>query len=162
LDNIVPYISGEEGKIMNEAKKILGVVVAEESGSVGLSLSNVKISATCTRVPVIDGHTACVSVRFAQRPPPSIKDIKAAFREYASEAITIGCPSAPRRAVVVMEEEDRPQPRLDRDTEGGYSVSVGRVREDESGVFDVLFISLSHNSMLISRFVISVKVLVII
>jgi aspartate-semialdehyde dehydrogenase len=68
------------------------------------------------------------------------------MREYVSEAQKLGCPSAPQNAILVMEQADRPQPRLDRDTPKGYTVSVGRIREDESGIFDIKFVALSHNS----------------
>jgi aspartate-semialdehyde dehydrogenase len=68
------------------------------------------------------------------------------MREYTTEAQTLGCPSAPKNALVVMDEPDRPQPRLDRETDRGYAVSVGRIREDESGIFDLKFVALSHNS----------------
>jgi aspartate-semialdehyde dehydrogenase len=68
------------------------------------------------------------------------------MRDYVSDAQILGCPSAPLSAIMVMEEPDRPQPRLDRDTQRGYSVSVGRIREDESGIFDITFVALSHNS----------------
>jgi aspartate-semialdehyde dehydrogenase len=96
----------------------------------------------------LDGHTAIVSLTFARRPAPSAEDVKAALRSYVSEAQRLGCPSAPEQAIVVMEEPDRPQPRLDRETERGYAVSVGRVREDEGGVFDVKFVALSHNTVI--------------
>ncbi len=68
------------------------------------------------------------------------------MREYVSDAQILGCPSAPQNAILVMDEQDRPQPRLDRETQGGYTVSVGRIREDESGLFDIKFVALSHNS----------------
>jgi aspartate-semialdehyde dehydrogenase len=70
------------------------------------------------------------------------------MKEYVSEAQTLGCPSAPQRAIVVMDEPDRPQPRLDRETDRGYSVSVGRIREDSSGIFDIQFVALSHNTII--------------
>jgi aspartate-semialdehyde dehydrogenase len=143
IDNVVPYISGEEDKLQPEAQKILGSVNGEVTGFVAQSM---KISAACNRVPVLDGHTACVSLKFQQRPPPSAEEVKEALREYISEAQTLGCPSAPDKAIIVMEEPDRPQPRLDRETDRGYAVSVGRVREDESGIFDIMFVALSHNS----------------
>jgi hypothetical protein len=108
--------------------------------------STLKVSAACNRVAVLDGHTACVSLRFAKRPPPSAEEVKQAMREYTTEAQTLGCPSAPSSALVVMDEPDRPQPRLDRETDRGYAVSVGRIREDESGIFDLKFVALSHNS----------------
>ena len=110
--------------------------------------SDLKISAACNRVPVLDGHTACVSLRFRNRPPPSAQKVKEAMRSYVPEAQKLGCPSAPENAIFVFDEDDRPQPRLDRNLERGYIVSVGRVREDESGAFDIKFVALSHNSKL--------------
>jgi aspartate-semialdehyde dehydrogenase len=143
IDNVVPFISGEEDKLETEASKILGGVNDNVTGFVDQPL---KISAACNRVPVLDGHTACVSLRFQRRPPPSAEEVKQAMREYVSDAQKLGCPSAPKNAIVVMEAPDRPQPRLDRETDRGYAVSVGRVREDESGIFDIKFVALSHNS----------------
>lgn len=144
LDNIVPFISGEEDKLGSEAQKILGSINREATAFE--NQSSLKISAACNRVPVLDGHTACVSLRFARRPPPAATEVKQAMREYVSEAQIIGCPSAPENAIVVFDEDDRPQPRLDRDIQRGYTVSVGRVREDDSGIFDIKFVALSHNS----------------
>ena len=146
LDNVVPFISGEEDKLETEAQKILGAVNAEVTGF--NHQSDLKISAACNRVPVLDGHTACVSLRFKNRdgPKPTAEAVKKALREYVSEAQKLGCPSAPEPSILVMEEEDRPQPRLDRNTQNGYTVSVGRVRVDESGIFDLKFVALSHNS----------------
>lgn len=145
LDNVVPFISGEEDKLESEAMKILGKVNAEVTG---FKDQHLKVSAACNRVAVLDGHTACVSLKFAKRPAPSAEEVKQAMREYVCEAQTLGCPSAPKNAIVVMDEPDRPQPRLDRDTDRGYAVSVGRIREDESGIFDLKFVALSHNSKL--------------
>ncbi|KAK4998916.1 aspartate-semialdehyde dehydrogenase [Elasticomyces elasticus] len=146
IDNIVPFISGEEDKLETEAQKILGSVNASVTGFE--DQSTLKISAACNRVPVIDGHTACVSLRFARRPPPSAEEVKQAMREYVSDAQKLGCPSAPQNAILIMEEPDRPQPRLDRETDRGYAVSVGRVRQDESGIFDIKFVALSHNTVI--------------
>jgi aspartate-semialdehyde dehydrogenase len=143
IDNVVPFISGEEDKLETEAQKILGTVNGDITGFVDQTL---KVSAHCNRVPVLDGHTACVSLRFKNKPAPSAEEVKTAMREYVSEAQKLGCPSAPKNAIVVMEEPDRPQPRLDRETDRGYAVSVGRIREDESGIFDLKFVALSHNS----------------
>lgn len=143
IDNVVPFISGEEDKLETEAQKILGGVNGDVTGFVDQPM---KISAACNRVPVLDGHTACVSLRFQKRPPPSAEEVKQAMREYVSEAQTLGCPSAPAKAIAVMDEPDRPQPRLDRETDRGYAVSVGRIREDETGIFDIKFVALSHNS----------------
>ncbi|KAF7561442.1 hypothetical protein G7046_g2707 [Stylonectria norvegica] len=146
MDNVVPFISGEEDKLETEARKILGAVdaarttVTEQAG--------LRVSAACNRVPVMDGHTACVSLRFERQPPPSAAECRDALRRYTCEAQTLGCPSAPNPPIKVfdVDEPDRPQPRLDRDLGRGYTVSVGRVREDESGIFDLKFVALSHNS----------------
>ena len=161
IDNVVPFISGEEDKLEIEAQKILGNVNHELTGFVD---HQIKVSASCnryqspnfdflgfqayiiTRVPVLDGHLACVDLNFQRKPPPSIEEVKDAMTSYVSDAQTLQCPSAPRRAIVVMEEPDRPQPRLDRETDKGYSVSVGRIRKDPSGIWDLKFVALSHNS----------------
>ncbi|KAF2842931.1 aspartate-semialdehyde dehydrogenase [Patellaria atrata CBS 101060] len=145
IDNVVPFISGEEDKLESEASKILGSL---NESVTGFEDQHLKVSAACNRVPVLDGHTACVSLRFVDRPPPTAEQVKQAMREYVSEAQDLCCPSAPRSAIVVMEEPDRPQPRLDRETDRGYAVSVGRVREDESGIFDIKFVALSHNTII--------------
>lgn len=151
LDNVVPFISGEEDKLETEAQKILGKVNSEVTGF--QDQSDLKISAACNRVAVLDGHMACVSLRFKNRdgPKPTAEQVKKAMREYVSEAQTLGCPSAPEPAIAVMEEPDRPQPRLDRNTQNGYTVSVGRIREDDSGIFDLKFVALSHNSEFLPR-----------
>lgn len=146
LDNVVPYISGEEDKLETEAQKILGGISADATAFE--ELTSLKVSASCNRVPVLDGHTACVSLRFARRPAPSAEEVREALRGYVSDAEKLGCPSAPRPSIMVFgdDQPDRPQPRLDRDLSRGYTVSVGRVREDESGIFDLKFVALSHNS----------------
>ena len=144
LDNVVPFISGEEDKLESEAQKILGSL--DEGSTSFRNQSNLKISAACNRVPVLDGHTACVSLRFSKRPPPSAQDVKEAMRSYVSEAQKLGCPSTPKNTIIVFDEDDRPQPRLDRNIQRGYTVSVRRIREDEIGLFDMKFVALSHNS----------------
>ncbi|OBR05857.1 Aspartate-semialdehyde dehydrogenase [Colletotrichum higginsianum IMI 349063] len=146
IDNVVPFISGEEDKLETEAQKILGTITSDLTAFE--DQTDLKVSASCNRVPVLDGHTACVSLRFARRPAPSAEDVKKALREYVSDAQRLGCPSAPESPIVVFDEPDRPQPRLDRDLGRGYSVSVGRVREDESGIFDLKFVALSHNTVI--------------
>lgn len=149
LDNVVPYIPGEEDKIQAEACKILGTFEKDSKGNpTGVNNQPMRISVACNRVPVLDGHTVCVSLRFARRPAPSLSQVRDAMKEYKSEVQSMGCPSAPQHAIVVMDEPDRPQPRLDRDTERGYAVSVGRIREDPSGIFDIQFVALSHNTVL--------------
>lgn len=145
FDNIVPYIPGEETKIASEGRKILGSLNADMTGFVDQPL---RVSVACNRVPVLDGHTVCISLRFVNRPAPTVSQVRDAFKEYTSEVQTLGCPSAPKRAIIVMDEVDRPQPRLDRDSERGYACSVGRIREDDSGIFDIQFVALSHNTVL--------------
>lgn len=127
-----------------ETRKILGHVNKDNMSFIQRSDS--RVSATCTRVNVTDGHMAFVSLRFAKRPLPSAEQVKKAMRGYISDAQRLGCPSAPDPAITILEQLDRPQPRLDRDVGRGYSVSVGRVREDKTGVFDLMFAALSHNS----------------
>ncbi len=144
LDNVVPHIGGEEEKIEWETSKILGGVTADGKGFDMHSSTPLKVSAHCNRVPVIDGHTSCVSVRFAQRPPPSVDAIKKALASYRCEEAQSGaCPSAPSRAIIVHEAPDRPQPRLDRDLEKGACVNVGRIRE--CPVLDIKFVTLMDN-----------------
>ncbi|RKU45521.1 hypothetical protein DL546_003287 [Coniochaeta pulveracea] len=146
IDNVVPFISGEEDKLETEARKILGGINAEATAFE--EQKDLRVSAACNRVPVLDGHTACVSLKFTNRPAPSAEEVKQAMRDYTSEAQKLGCPSAPQPSIKVFDEADRPQPRLDRDLSKGYTVSVGRVREDESGIFDIKFVALSHNTVI--------------
>ena len=149
FDNVIPYISGEEDKLETEAQKILGTL--NDSHSQVVEQSDLQVGATCTRVGVTDGHMAYVSLRFADRsrPPPTAEQVTTALREYVSEAQKLGCPSAPEKSIVVFDEPDRPQPRLDRDISGGYAVSVGRVREGvKGGYFDIRFAALSHNTVI--------------
>lgn len=147
MDNVIPFISGEEDKLENEAQKILGALSSDATSFE--EQAGLRIGATCTRVGVTDGHMAFVSLRFKNRPGPSAEQVVQAMREYQSEAQKLGAPSAPSEAIRVFEEADRPQPRLDRDISGGYTVSVGRVREGaQGGFFDLRFAALSHNTVL--------------
>lgn len=146
LDNVVPYISGEEEKMEWETLKILGGVIAEDDGTKSFDMhakQPLRISASCNRVPVLEGHTECVSVRFARRPPPSPQQVREALLAYTPDAYALGCPSAPCHAIFVHEEPDRPQPRLDRDYQLGAGVSVGRVRECR--VLDIKFVVMANN-----------------
>ncbi|KAF6748990.1 aspartate-semialdehyde dehydrogenase [Ephemerocybe angulata] len=148
LDNIVPHIGGEEEKIEWETLKILGGLT-ETEGEPGRKSFDMharhplRVSAACNRVPVIDGHTECVSVRFARRPPPSPQQVREALAAFTPDAKALGCPSAPRYTITVHEEPDRPQPRLDRGYQDGAGVSVGRVRQ--CPVLDIKFVVLSNN-----------------
>ena len=143
MDNVVPYIGSEEEKIEWETSKILGGITADGKGFDLHAENPITISASCNRVPVIDGHTSCVSVAFSRQPPPSIEAITAAFRSYTCEAQTLDVPSAPPQAIVVHDAPDRPQPRLDRDLHDGACVSVGRIRA--CPVLDVKFVCLIDN-----------------
>ncbi|CAG8733435.1 5823_t:CDS:2 [Dentiscutata erythropus] len=144
FDNVIPYISGEEEKMEYETLKILGDL-NQEATEFQL-LSSTSVSASCNRVPVIDGHLECVSIKFKNRPPPSPEQIIQAFDSYISEARKMGCYSAPEKAIIVQSEQDRPQPRFDRDNGNGYSVTVGRVRK--CNILDIKFILLVHNTVL--------------
>jgi aspartate-semialdehyde dehydrogenase len=146
MDNIIPYVSGEEEKMEWETLKILGGITEADDGTKTFDMhakTPLRISASCNRVPVIDGHTECVSVRFKRRPPPSPQQVREAMAAYTPDVQTIGCPSAPRHAIFVHEELDRPQPRLDRYYQNGAGVSVGRVRQ--CAVLDVKFVVLANN-----------------
>ncbi|KDR77341.1 hypothetical protein GALMADRAFT_246722 [Galerina marginata CBS 339.88] len=146
MDNVIPYISGEEEKMEWETLKILSGISIDDKGLRQFDMHAphpLRVSASCNRVPVIDGHTECVSVRFAQRPPPSPQQVREALAAYTPDALALGCPSAPRHTVVVHEEQDRPQPRLDRYLQDGAGVSVGRVRQCQ--VLDVKFVVLANN-----------------
>ncbi|KAM6530001.1 aspartate-semialdehyde dehydrogenase [Fusarium falciforme] len=145
IDNIIPYIEGEENKLQSEARKILGTVNADKTGFIERDLI---VSASCNRVPVIDGHMACVSLSFSKHPPPSIAEVKEALRSSVSDAEKLGCWSAPKPPFQIFEDQDRPQPRLDRNLQGGYTVSIGRIRADDAGIFDLKFVALSHNTVL--------------
>ena len=144
LDNIVPYISGEEDKIEWEAKKILGSL--NDDATDFILDEQLKVSAQCNRVAVSDGHTECVSFKFKNRPAPSVDQIKQCLKDYVCEAKILGCHSAPEHAIHVLEQPDRPQPRLDRNRDAGYGVSVGRIRPDP--IFDFKMVILSHNTII--------------
>lgn len=147
FDNVVPYIPGEEDKLETEAQKILGSLNADATAFE--EQKGLTVGATCTRVGVTDGHMAFVSLRFQKQPGPSAEEVKHALREYVADVQNLGCPSAPENAIVVFDEPDRPQPRLDRDISRGYAVSVGRVREAAKGShFDIRFACLSHNTVI--------------
>ncbi|MCJ1473896.1 hypothetical protein MMC13_002551 [Lambiella insularis] len=107
-----------------------------------------RIRSRVSRFAVLDGHLACVDVKFQSKPAPTVEEVNGALRSYVSEAQKMQCPSAPQNAIVVMEEQDRPQPRLDRETDRGYAVSIGRIREDASGIWDLKFVALSHNTII--------------
>jgi aspartate-semialdehyde dehydrogenase len=140
IDNIVPNIAdgGEEAKIETEPRKLLGAL---EDGA--FRDADITISAQVNRVPVIDGHTAAVSVELATKASP--EDAFACLCEFRAPDIVRGLPSAPEHPIVVRPEGDRPQPRKDRDLYGGMGTTVGRVRPCH--LFDLRFVALSHNTI---------------
>ena len=142
IDNIVPYIGGEEEKTEKECLKILGKVSGDKIENSVLPV----VSSTCTRVPVIDGHTATVSLEFdlPEDKKPSLEEIERVWTSFKSVPQELDLPSAPVHPIVVRHEENRPQPRRDRETEKGMACVIGRLRK--CNVFDVKFVALSHNT----------------
>jgi aspartate-semialdehyde dehydrogenase len=150
LDNIIPYISGEEEKIETEPLRILGRWDEETQR---FDDAEIAISAQTNRVPVIDGHLACISFRYRnsddlRRHFPIetlIRDARMAIEEFVGEPQRLGLPSAPKQPVQIVDLDDRPQPRLDRERDGGMAVSVGRIRP--CPVLDVRMVALVHNTI---------------
>jgi aspartate-semialdehyde dehydrogenase len=142
IDNIVPYIGGEEEKTEQEMLKILGTLTTTGIENAAGPL----VSAHCNRVPVIDGHTACVSLEFdlPDEKKPSLETIEKVWAEFSSVPQELKLPSAPEYPIVIRHENNRPQPGRDRETGGGMSVVVGRLRPCR--VFDIRFVALSHNT----------------
>ena len=138
LDNVLPYIPGEEEKLAWEPRKLLGRLQGE-----AVTLADVVVSPHVHRVPVWDGHTLAVSVRFT-RPVP-LEDVRRAWTSYLPPEPTRDLPHTPRPVIQVRDEPDRPQPRLDRMTGGGMTTVVGRLRPDP--VLHVKFTVLSHNTI---------------
>ena len=139
LDNIVPYIGGEEEKSEKEPLKVWGKI---ENGQI-VSADSPLITTQCLRVPVSDGHTAAVFVSFEQK--PSKEEILKIWEDFKGVPQELELPSAPKQFIHYFQEDDRPQAKLDRNIEGGMAVSVGRLREDT--MFDYKFVCLSHNTL---------------
>ena len=139
VDNLIPFIGGEEEKSEREPLRVWGSV---ENGEIIPATSPV-ITTQCLRVPVTDGHMAAVFVRFENK--PTKEEILTAWREYKGKPQTLGLPSAPEQFITYFEEENRPQTGVDRNLYGGMGVSVGRLREDS--VYDYKFVGLSHNTL---------------
>ncbi|MBQ9412593.1 MAG: aspartate-semialdehyde dehydrogenase [Oscillospiraceae bacterium] len=140
VDNVIPYIGGEEEKSEREPLKVWGKV----SGGVIQTADAPRFTAQCIRVPVSNGHLAAVFVRFADK--PAKEQILEAWNSYESGSGALALPSAPKRFLHYFEEDNRPQTKLDRDLEGGMAVSLGRLREDSQ--YDYKFVGLSHNTLL--------------
>ena len=138
IDNVVPYIGGEEPKVETEPLKMLGRL--DQSGVIDAPF---KISAHTNRVAVIDGHTVCVSIEFDR--PIGPEEAAQAMADFKAPPIVQSLPSAPHCVIEVRSEADRPQPRRDRNAGNGMTTVVGRVREDP--LFHVKFVVLSHNTI---------------
>lgn len=139
VDNVIPYIGGEEEKSEQEPMKIWG-----ELGEEGIiDAKSPKITAQCIRVAASDGHMAAVFVKFQN--PPSVEQVIADWKGFCGTAQELQLPSAPRQFLHYFEEDNRPQTKLDRNLENGMAVSVGRARGDS--VYDLKFVCLSHNTI---------------
>ena len=136
--NVIPYIGGEEPKMEQETQKIMGRLQGDHIEPLAA-----KVSATCTRVPVVDGHTASIAVELTAKPEEA--EILRAFETYTSVPQERNLPSAPRRPVVYMREQNRPQPRKDAERDKGMTAFVGRLRR--CPVFDWKFVALTHNTI---------------
>ncbi|MBQ8623689.1 MAG: aspartate-semialdehyde dehydrogenase [Oscillospiraceae bacterium] len=139
VDNLIPFIGGEEEKSEKEPLKVWG----EVKNGVIETASSPAITTQCLRVPVSDGHTAAVFVSFENK--PSKEDILTAWKEFAGVPQELELPSAPKQFLNYFEEDNRPQAKLDRNLEGGMAVSIGRLREDTQ--YDYKFVCLSHNTL---------------
>ena len=139
VDNVIPYISGEEEKSEQEPLKIWGHV---ENGQIVAAAAPL-ITTQCIRVPVSDGHTAAVFVKFRQK--PTRREILDTWAGFSGKPQQLKLPHAPAQFLTYFGDDDRPQARLDRDLEGGMGISIGRLRED--AIFDYKFVGLSHNTL---------------
>ncbi len=139
LDNVIPYIGGEEEKSEQEPLRIWGSI---DNGQI-VKASSPIITTQCIRVPVTDGHLATVFVSFEKK--TSKEEIIERWRAYQGRPQELGLPSAPKQFITYFEEENRPQTKLDRDIERGMGVSAGRLREDS--IYDFKFVGLSHNTL---------------
>ena len=139
VDNLIPFIGGEEEKSEREPLRVWG----EVKGGAILPATEPKITTQCLRVPVTDGHMAAVFVKFENK--PTKEEILTDWKNFAGEPQKLGLPSAPEQFITYFEEENRPQTGLDRDIYGGMGVSVGRLREDS--IYDYKFVGLSHNTL---------------
>ena len=139
VDNVIPYIGGEEEKSEQEPLKIWGKV---EGGKI-VNATEPVITAQCLRVPVSDGHTAAVYVTFKKK--PTKEQIIKAWESFSGVPQELQLPSAPKQFIHYFEEDNRPQAKLDRNLENGMAVCAGRLREDT--LFDYKFVGLSHNTL---------------
>jgi aspartate-semialdehyde dehydrogenase len=141
IDNIIPFISGEEGKVEREAVKVLGALSGD-----GIAPAAFSVSATCTRAAVLEGHTEAVVV--ATEEPCTPAEAAAAMTEFDGDIVGLDLPSAPPRLIAVHTDPYRPQPRLDRDAGGGMTTSVGRLRPEQTFGHGVKYMLVSHNTQM--------------
>ena len=139
LDNVIPYIGGEEEKSEQEPLKIWGSI---KNGAIVKAAAPL-ITTQCIRVPVTDGHLAAVYVSFKNK--PSKDEIIARWHSFMGRPQELNLPSAPKQFITYYEDDNRPQTKIDRDLENGMGISAGRLREDT--LFDYKFVSLSHNTL---------------
>jgi aspartate-semialdehyde dehydrogenase len=139
IDNIIPFIGGEEEKSEQEPLRIWGKV---ENGEI-VKAAGPAITSQCIRVPVTDGHMAAVFVKFENK--PTKEQILERWKTFSGKPQELGLPSAPEQFITYMEEDNRPQTKLDRDIYGGMGVTVGRLREDT--IYDYKFVALAHNTL---------------
>ena len=139
IDNVIPYIGGEEEKSEQEPLKVWGELKADHIETA----SAPSITAQCSRVPVSNGHLACVFVRFEKKPDKAA--ILEAWKNFRGRPQALELPTAPKQFIHYFDEDNRPQTALDRNLENGMAVSVGRLREDSQ--YDYKFVSLSHNTL---------------
>lgn len=138
IDNVIPFIGGEEEKMEKEPRKILGTLTQNK-----IEFSEMKISAQCNRVGVIDGHTECVQVKLKKR--VSKEEIINIWNNFSGEPQKLNLPFAPANPIIYLEGDKYPQPRLHRNLGNGMSVAIGRLRE--CSLFDYKFVILSHNTV---------------
>lgn len=137
IDNVIPYISGEEPKLESEPLKILGTFAKDH-----IEVTDIKISAQCNRVAVVDGHLECVQVKLKKK--ATKEEIKNAWKNFSGEPQKYNLPTAPAHPLYYFEEDKYPQPRIHRNIDKGMATSIGRLREDS--LFDYKFVILSHNT----------------
>jgi aspartate-semialdehyde dehydrogenase len=139
VENVIPYIPREEERVAIETRKILG-----RFGEGTIVEQPVKVSATCTRAPVLAGHTEAVTAGLKRH--GTVNEVIAAFEDFGREFTALGLPNSPRRMITVHRNPMRPQPRLDRDAERGMTTSVGRIRPDEVIQNGVKYLLVTHNA----------------
>lgn len=141
IDNIIPFIwEDEEEKSIKETLKIYGSITRDEIAS----NNELKVSINCNRVPVTDGHTVCVNVQFGSK-KPALEEIIHLWSDFKSLPQKLNLPSAPKEPIIHKSEDNRPQPKKDRDNDKGMAITVGKLKQCD--VFDIKFVSLVHNTV---------------